>query len=80
MTSYAHSVSVLSTVLLRERHHTLPGMDDDFNIRHPVALANAAADSAREMETLLASIASIALVVGGIGRRWLGELNRSANA
>lgn len=55
------------TALLRERHRIQPGANDDFNIRHPVDLANAAADSARLMELLLASIASIALVVGGIG-------------
>ncbi|MGH2842750.1 MAG: ABC transporter permease, partial [Solirubrobacteraceae bacterium] len=55
------------TGLLRERHRIVPGTDDDFNIRHPVDLANAAADSEREMELLLVSIASIALVVGGIG-------------
>jgi putative ABC transport system permease protein len=53
--------------LLRERHHIGPGEDDDFNIRHPVEIANTMADSARMMELLLASIASIALVVGGIG-------------
>ena len=53
--------------LLRERHHIRPGQPDDFNIRHPEEIANAVADSARLMELLLASIASIALVVGGIG-------------
>jgi putative ABC transport system permease protein len=53
--------------LLRERHHLRPGQPDDFNIRHPVEIANAMADSARMMEVLLASIASIALLVGGIG-------------
>jgi putative ABC transport system permease protein len=53
--------------LLRERHHIRPGQPDDFNIRHPEDIANAVADSARLMELLLASIASIALVVGGIG-------------
>jgi putative ABC transport system permease protein len=55
------------TDLLRERHHLRPGQLDDFNIRHPVDIANAMADSARMMEILLASIASIALFVGGIG-------------
>jgi putative ABC transport system permease protein len=55
------------TDLLRERHHIRPGQTDDFNIRHPVEIANAMADSARMMEVLLASIASIALLVGGIG-------------
>jgi putative ABC transport system permease protein len=53
--------------LLRERHHIRPGMPDDFNIRHPVEIANAMADSARTMEYFLAGIASIALLVGGIG-------------
>jgi putative ABC transport system permease protein len=53
--------------LLRERHHIRSGQPDDFNIRHPVEIANAMADSARMMEILLASIASIALFVGGIG-------------
>ena len=55
------------TDLLRERHHLRAGEPDDFNIRHPVEFANAVADSARMMEILLASIASIALFVGGIG-------------
>ncbi len=55
------------TDLLRERHHIRTGQTDDFNIRHPVEIANAMADSARMMELLLASIASIALFVGGIG-------------
>jgi len=55
------------TALLRERHHLRPGMENDFNIRHPVEMANAMANSVRMMELLLASIASIALFVGGIG-------------
>jgi putative ABC transport system permease protein len=53
--------------ILRERHHIHGDQLDDFNIRHPVELANAMADSARLMEMFLASVASIALVVGGIG-------------
>jgi putative ABC transport system permease protein len=55
------------TGLLRERHRIRPGQPDDFNIRHPVEIANAVADSARLMEVLLGSIASISLLVGGIG-------------
>ncbi|MGH9681355.1 MAG: ABC transporter permease [Candidatus Acidiferrales bacterium] len=55
------------TDLLRERHHIRAGMPNDFNIRHPEEIANAVANSARMMEILLASIASIALFVGGIG-------------
>jgi putative ABC transport system permease protein len=55
------------TALLRERHHILPGQSDDFNIRHATEVANTVADSARLMEVLLASIASISLLVGGVG-------------
>jgi putative ABC transport system permease protein len=53
--------------LLRERHRILPGQPNDFNIRQPVEIGNAMAASARTMEILLAGIASIALLVGGIG-------------
>jgi putative ABC transport system permease protein len=55
------------TQLLRERHHLRAAQADDFNIRHPVEFANAIAASAQTMELLLGSIASIALLVGGIG-------------
>jgi putative ABC transport system permease protein len=55
------------TQLLRERHHLRADQADDFNIRHPVEFANAIAASAQTMELLLGSIASIALLVGGIG-------------
>jgi putative ABC transport system permease protein len=53
--------------LLRERHHIKPGADDDFNLRHPTEIAQAVAESTRVMELLLASIASVSLLVGGIG-------------
>ncbi len=53
--------------LLRERHHILPGQADDFNLRHPVEIARASAASQRTMTLLLGSIASVALLVGGIG-------------
>jgi putative ABC transport system permease protein len=55
------------TDLIRERHKIRPREADDFNIRHPIEVANAVADSARALAGLLASIASIAMVVGGIG-------------
>jgi len=55
------------TDLLRERHHIAPGAPDDFNLRHPVDIAEAVAKSTETMELLLASIASISLLVGGIG-------------
>jgi putative ABC transport system permease protein len=53
--------------LLRERHHVMAGQEDDFNLRHPVEIAKAAAASQRIMTLLLASIASVALAVGGVG-------------
>ena len=55
------------TALLRERHHVLGDQADDFNLRHPVEIAKASAASQRTMTLLLGSIASVALLVGGIG-------------
>jgi putative ABC transport system permease protein len=53
--------------LLRERHRLRPDEPDDFNIRHPQDIAQAGAESQNVMTILLASIASISLLVGGIG-------------
>jgi putative ABC transport system permease protein len=53
--------------LLRERHHISAGQEDDFNLRHPAELARAGAESQRIMTLLLASIASVALAVAGVG-------------
>jgi putative ABC transport system permease protein len=55
------------TALLRQRHHVLWFQEDDFNLRHPVEIAKAGAESQRVMTLLLGSIAAVALVVGGIG-------------
>ena len=55
------------TSLLRERHHLRSDEEDDFNLRHPADIAQASAQSQRVLTLLLASIASISLVVGGIG-------------
>jgi putative ABC transport system permease protein len=53
--------------LMRERHHIKPGTDDDFNMRHPTEIAQVVKQSTQTMELLLAAIASVSLVVGGIG-------------
>ena len=53
--------------LLRQRHHVPPGQDPDFNIRNLTEFANAAASTTRVMSLLLGLIASISLIVGGIG-------------
>jgi len=53
--------------LLRERHHLNPGEDDDFNIRRPEDVVQAQLATNRIMTILLASVASLSLLVGGIG-------------
>jgi len=53
--------------LLRERHHILPGGDPDFNIRSPEDVIQAQLATSRVLTLLMASIASLSLVVGGIG-------------
>jgi putative ABC transport system permease protein len=55
------------SALLRQRHKLRPQQADDFMIRSPQELADAATSSARVMTVLLASIASVSLLVGGIG-------------
>src|SRR5215831_9074287 len=55
------------TALLRERHHIGRGQEDDFNMRHPTEIAQARVASQRTMTLLLASVAAVALMVGGIG-------------
>jgi putative ABC transport system permease protein len=53
--------------LLRQRHHLGPGQEDDFSMRVLADLFAAREESARVMALLLAAIASVSLVVGGIG-------------
>ncbi len=54
-------------LLLRQRHRIGPDREDDFMIRNLSDIAEAAATSARVMAVLLGSVASISLLVGGIG-------------
>jgi putative ABC transport system permease protein len=53
--------------LLRQRHKLRAGADDDFTIRNLSDIAEAASNSATVMALLLGSIASVSLIVGGIG-------------
>ncbi len=53
--------------LLRQRHHLSADQDDDFTVRNLEELFTAQEASAQVMSILLASIASVSLVVGGIG-------------
>lgn len=55
------------TSLLRQRHRIQPDMDDDFSIRNMQEVFEAQEASARVMSILLAAIASVSLIVGGIG-------------
>ena len=55
------------TELLRSRHNIRNSEDDDFNVRNMADIASAVASSSRVLTLLLASIASVSLLVGGIG-------------
>ena len=53
--------------LLRQRHRIREGGTDDFTVRNMTAMAETAAETAKLMSLLLGAIASISLVVGGVG-------------
>ncbi len=53
--------------LLRQRHSIGPGEEDDFTVRNLSEITSARAESQRILTLLLAAVASIALLVGGIG-------------
>ena len=53
--------------LLRQRHRLQPGQDDDFTLRNLSEVLQAREESSRIMTLLLAAIASVSLLVGGIG-------------
>jgi len=52
--------------IMRESHR-LDGADDDFTVRNQTEIAQAATSTTKVMSGLLAAIASISLLVGGIG-------------
>ena len=53
--------------LLRQRHRLQPAQENDFDVRNLVEVFGAQEQSARVMSILLGAIASVSLVVGGIG-------------
>ena len=55
------------TELMRQRHKIRPGMPDDFFIRTQLDAASTADQTSQVMTMLLASIAAVSLLVGGIG-------------
>jgi putative ABC transport system permease protein len=56
-----------AAALLRDRHHLRPEEEDDFNIRNPEDIIQAQLAASRTLKLLLVAIASISLLVGGIG-------------
>ncbi len=55
------------TSIMREAHHLNPGEDDDFTVRNQAEITQAATETSRILTILLASVAGVSLVVGGIG-------------
>ena len=53
--------------LLRERHHLNAAEDEDFNVRRPEDVVQAQLATSQIMTILMASVASLSLLVGGIG-------------
>jgi putative ABC transport system permease protein len=73
ITVQARELEVMKTVedqiteLLRQRHRIQPGQENDFSVRNLTEIASSAEQSAKVMSLLLGAIASISLIVGGIG-------------
>jgi putative ABC transport system permease protein len=73
ITIQAREPEVMKTVeeqitdLLRQRHRIQPGQENDFSVRNLTEIASSAEQSAQVMSLLLGAIASISLIVGGIG-------------
>jgi putative ABC transport system permease protein len=56
-----------AAAILRDRHHLRPEEEDDFNIRNPEDIIQAQLEASKTLTVLLIAIASISLIVGGIG-------------
>jgi putative ABC transport system permease protein len=61
------AVQKQTTELLRQRHRIGPGREDDFVVRSQQEIADTAIATSRTMRVLLGAIASVSLIVGGIG-------------
>lgn len=53
--------------LLRQRHRIQPGEEDDFNVQNLTSVQEAAQSSTQTFTILLAAVAGVSLVVGGVG-------------
>ena len=56
-----------AAAVLRDRHHLRPEEEADFNIRNPEDIIQAQLDASKTLTVLLIAIASVSLIVGGIG-------------
>jgi putative ABC transport system permease protein len=61
------AVQTETTTLLEARHHIATGAPDDFQVRNLQSIAAAASSTGAVMEFLLAGVAAVSLIVGGIG-------------
>ncbi|MBE0538922.1 MAG: ABC transporter permease [Ignavibacterium sp.] len=55
------------TSIMREAHHINPGEDNDFTVRNQAEITEAATATSKILTILLASVAGVSLIVGGIG-------------
>ncbi len=55
------------SALLRQRHRIQPDQDDDFSVRNLTEIAETVSASANTLSLLLAAVAGVSLLVGGIG-------------
>jgi putative ABC transport system permease protein len=55
------------SALIRQRHRLAGDQEDDFSIRNLTEIANTASASANTLSMLLAAVAAVSLLVGGIG-------------
>jgi putative ABC transport system permease protein len=62
-----HRAEVATNGLLRQRHHLQPGTENDFTVRNLADLAQTFDEQRAALTFLLLAVASISLLVGGIG-------------
>ncbi|HWA61263.1 MAG TPA: ABC transporter permease [Caulobacteraceae bacterium] len=55
------------TNLLRDRHRLRDGQDDDFSVQNMASILQAASATTQTFTVLLAAVAAVSLVVGGVG-------------
>ncbi|MGH9372769.1 MAG: ABC transporter permease [Vicinamibacterales bacterium] len=66
-TADTEPVAAAISDVLRVRHKLMPGEPDDFMVRTAEEIASVRTETTRTMTTLLAAIAGVSLLVGGIG-------------